>query len=362
MLNNINILLLGGTGAIGKNLVEILGRQDDFHVVVTSRRKYNDTGNSEYIQGDAHDIEWLLKILQEREWDAIVDFMIYTTEEFRSRLGRLLGATKQYVYISSARVYADSEGRPLTENSSRLLDVCRDTVYLQTDEYALTKARQENLLIDHNRKNWTIIRPYITFNDSRLQLGVMEKEDWLIPALNNRPIVFSKDIAEHYTTMTDGYAVAKGIAAILTNPDALGEIFNIASSHSQKWLDILQWYLDAIFEIKGEKPQVYYSDIWNPSFGGRYYQWKYDRLFNRSFDNSKICKFVSDDVFASTELRIKEAMIKFMKNYTPDMADLDQSVELKRGALTGVYLPLGKTRGVKKKLKLMAYRLHIFKS
>lgn len=355
------ILLLGGTGAMGKNLVNVLEQQDGLRVVVTSRQKKQDTETTEYRQGNAHDTEWLWHILQEREWDAIVDFMIYTTEEFRSRVELLLGATKQYVYISSARVYADSGNKPITEDSPRLLDVCNDTEYLQTDEYALTKARQEDLLIHNNRKNWTIIRPYITFSDNRLQLGVMEKEDWLIPALNNRPIVFSKDIAEHFTTMTDGYAVAQGIAAILTNPNATGEVFHIASGQSLKWSDILKWYLETIFAIKGEKPKVYYTEEWNPSFGGALYQWKYDRLYNRSFDNSKICKYVSNEIFASTELMIKEAISHFVRNYMPNISDLDQSRELRRGALTGDYLPLSKTMGVKRKLKLIAYKIHIFK-
>lgn len=357
-----NILLLGGTGAMGTNLVKVLGQQEAFHVVVTSRQKHKDTENIEYRQGNAHDVKWLQQILQEREWDAIIDFMFYTTDEFKQRASMLLNATKQYVFISSARVYADSGNTLITEESPRLLDVCQDKEYLQTDEYALTKARQENILINNQRKNWTIIRPYITYSDNRLQLGVMEKEDWLIPALNKRPIVFSKDIAEHYTTMTDGYAVAQGIAAILTNPNATGEIFHITSNESQKWSDILMWYLETIYEIKGEKPKVYYTEAWNPSFGGALYQWKYDRLYNRSFDNSKICKFVSDEIFTSTELKIKEAISQFVRNYIPNVSDLNQNRELRRGVLTGVYLPLGKTLGIKRKLKLIGYRLHIFNS
>lgn len=355
------ILLLGGTGAMGTNLVKVLEQQDGFRVVVTSRQKKQDTETTEYRQGNAHDTEWLLHILQEREWDAIVDFMIYTTDEFHSRVELLLGATKQYVYISSARVYADSGDKLITEDSPRLLDVCNDKEYLKTDEYALTKARQEDLLIHNNRKNWTIVRPYITFSHNRLQLGVMEKENWLIPALNNRPIVFSKDIAEHYTTMTDGYAVAQGIAAVITRPNAKGEIFHITSSQSQKWSDVLKWYMEAIFDIKGEYPMVYYTDEWNPTFGGAPYQWKYDRLYDRSFDNSKICKFVSDYTSVSTELALKSAIKKFIENYSPNILDLNQNVEIERGVLTGDYLSLSQTRGKKRKIKLIAYKLHVFK-
>lgn len=47
--------------------------------------------------------------------------------------------------MSSSRVYADSQ-TPITENSPRLLDVYKEEEYLKTDEYALSKARQEDIL------------------------------------------------------------------------------------------------------------------------------------------------------------------------------------------------------------------------
>lgn len=58
--------------------------------------------------------------------------------------------------------------------------MCRDEDYIKTDEYALQKARQENILLGSKYKNWTIIRPYITYNKERLQLGVLEKKSGFI--------------------------------------------------------------------------------------------------------------------------------------------------------------------------------------
>lgn len=353
------ILVLGGTGAIGTSLVEILNGQGMFHIVVTSRQLRKGYDDAEYRQGDAHDFEWLLPILKEKRWDAIVDFMAYSTEEFYDRVDALLGATEQYVFTSSARVYANTGDNLITEESPRLLDICSDKEYLQTDEYALAKARQENALIRSKQRNWTIIRPYITFSNNRLQLGVMEKENWLIPALNNRPIVFSKDIAECFTTITDGLAVSKCIAALLTRSEAKGEIFHITSSESHKWKDILQWYVEAITSLKGTKPSVFFTNEWNSVFGGSFYQWKYDRLYNRQFDNSKIRRFISNDVFEPTEVTIKKAMSEYVKTYTPNILDLNQSTELSRGIITRNFLPLHQTKGIKRKIKLIAYKLHI---
>ena len=72
--------------------------------------------------------------------------MVYGTDEFKLKIDLFLEHTGQYIYISSSRVYAN-ENKCITEKSKRLLDICEDDEYLKTDEYALVKARQENLLL-----------------------------------------------------------------------------------------------------------------------------------------------------------------------------------------------------------------------
>lgn len=104
--------------------------------------------------------------------------MVYSTEELKAKLPMLLNNTKQYFFFSSSRCYAKTDGR-ITEESPRLVDTCTDAEYLSTDEYGLAKGREENLLIQSGENNWTIIRPYITYNTYRIQLGVYEKENWL---------------------------------------------------------------------------------------------------------------------------------------------------------------------------------------
>lgn len=56
------VLVLGGTGAMGSALVEILARRGD-EVIVTSRRKRESTRSVKYVQGNAHDIAFLEELL-----------------------------------------------------------------------------------------------------------------------------------------------------------------------------------------------------------------------------------------------------------------------------------------------------------
>lgn len=74
--------------------------------------------------------------------------------------------------------------------------------YVQSDEYAIAKAKQEDILRNSDFKNWTIVRPYITYSDERLQLGFFEKELWLYRAIKGKTIIFPSDIYEKTTTLT----------------------------------------------------------------------------------------------------------------------------------------------------------------
>lgn len=95
-----------------------------------------------------------------------------------------------------------------------------------------------------------------TFSEIRLQLSPQEKELWLYRYLHGRSIVFSKDLAEKYTTLTYGYDVAKGIASIIGKEKAIGEIFHITVNESHKWSEILSLYVKVIKRETGIEPKV----------------------------------------------------------------------------------------------------------
>jgi nucleoside-diphosphate-sugar epimerase len=330
------VLILGGTGAMGIYLSKLLSQQG-FKVSVTSRRKLNSASGINYITGDAKD-NVFLKSLLNSHWDCVVDFMAYSTTAFQDRLPLLLGNTNQYIYLSSARVYANSD-KPLTENSPRLLDSCKDVEYLQTDEYALAKARQENLLIESGYKNWTIIRPYITYADERLQLGVLEKEAWLFRALQERTIVFPSEFFDKVTTMTHGIDVARAILALIGNEKSFGESYHITSDHTRSWENIIKIYEKIIFKLNRLNLNLRYVDI--DTFihvNGGNYQVKNDRLYDRVFDNSKIASFFPIESCISPEDGLEGCMSRFLKE--PNFLELNGRNEGRKDKLVGEFTNL----------------------
>ena len=306
------ILLLGGTGAMGISLVKMLALQNH-DVYVTSRQQRESSEKIHYIRGNAHDDVFLDELLKFR-FDIIVDFMIYLPDEFTNRIKKILNATGQYMFLSSARVYANLGVAPITECSPRLLDVCQDIKYLETNEYAIAKAREENVLFNFASKNWTIIRPYITYNIERLQLGGIEKDLWLWRALNGLSVPLPKDVAMCKTTLTYGEDVARAIAVLMGINQAKGEVFNITGNEAITWEEVALIYADVIKEETGNTIKLYSptDSMELSNVMGNEYQIFYDRIYNRVFDNSKIMN-ICNSAFRFTP--VKEGLRSCLKQF-----------------------------------------------
>ena len=354
----LKVLILGGTGAMGEPLVDILAAdRADVYVTTRSRRTHSQD-NVHYLWGNAMDSDFLISLLSEK-WDCIVDFMFYHTEQFKSRIDLFLNSTDQYVFISSARVYADCNGL-ITEDSPRLLDTCTDRAFLNTDEYSLSKARQENELFGRGMNgvsNWTIIRPSLTYSKKKLQLGAYEKETWLKRVLEGKSLVFSMDLMDRWYTMTTGKDVAAGIAGIVGNQRAFGEVFHITTEKAMQWKDILSIYMDVLKE-RGERVNLVLSkkcsNLMDPDSK---YQVLYGRYFNRRFDNSKIAQYVDIQQFEDPREGLRHCLNQFLDKPEFDCPNWKIVGMVDRTAKE--YTHLGQIAGKRNKIIYFIYRLHL---
>ena len=92
---------------MGKPLVDLLSK--DNQVFVTSRSAKSSKENIEYLVGNAQNIDFLQEVLSLQKWDAVVDFMVRSEENLKSVLSLFFANTKQYIFISSCRVYSQTE-------------------------------------------------------------------------------------------------------------------------------------------------------------------------------------------------------------------------------------------------------------
>ena len=317
------VLLLGGTGAMGMYLCDIL--VDKGHEVFVTSRKTRSKDKVTYYLGDAHDMQFMTSILKQR-YDAIIDFMIYSNEDFRNRISCLLSATDQYFFLSSSRVY-DPNTVLINEDSPLMIDTYKDAQYQLSNSYSLYKAQQERILSEYG-DNWTIIRPYITYSSSRLPLGILEKEDWLYRALRGRTVVFSEVIENKITTLTWGNDVSMGIASLIGTKEAIGQAYHITCSQEVKWSEVLEVYINTIEKFKGYKVKVLYSKDNYLMRGGLIDQAKNDRYYDRRFDNSKIAKFLDVASFSSPHDGLEKCLLEFLKK--PSFKNIAWTMEGRR--------------------------------
>ena len=319
-----NILVVGGTGNMGRPLVKSL--VDGGHrVFVVCRKKVgeDDADNltsrgGGYFYGDAKDKEFMGGVLN-RHYDAIVDFCIYSSAEFRERMDAFLINTDQYVCLSTAAVYADIPA-PKNESSPRYMEV--DPPKEGTAKwgwYCYEKARIEDMLFASGRRNWTIVRPGVTMNANHVGWGLWWNDDWVGRIIRGRRIVVEEDILGFKFSLSSGGHVALLIASVIGNKKALGEVFNVCSGEIWSWKELLDEY-KSIFSEYGYELNVAYvnsQDVVKANPGAEYVYTR-ARLLDRVFDNTKIKSLIPQQAPNARMVElIKEWTEAYIKSYKP---------------------------------------------
>lgn len=281
-----NVLVMGATGAMGTYLVPELSRLGYCVTALSLDTETPEYENVTYITCNAKRIDVLEKLFAEKHYHAIIDFMIYSEDQFEERHKLLLDNTDHYFFLSSYRVYANEE-TPIKETSPRLLEASKDKEFLEKHavEYGLYKAVKEDILRRSGYKNYTILRPTMIYSTRRYQLVGLEADVFLYRAQRGQTVVLPEIAMDLHACMTWSGDVAKLITRLMFNEKAYCEAFTVGSGESFTWRDVAEAYkrivgLDYIvvptedyLKITGEK---------------EYYKHVYDRFFDRAIDNTKI--------------------------------------------------------------------------
>jgi nucleoside-diphosphate-sugar epimerase len=312
-------LLLGGTGAMGIHLAPALA-EAGFTVDVTTRTsRSSEMAGINFIIGNAQDDQFVTQLLRLHRYDVLVDFMLYGTDDFTQRLPTLLAGTEQYFLLSSYRVFANAS--ILTETSPRLLDVVRDPTYLKTDEYALAKARQEDVLRASDASNWTIVRPGITYSTGRFQLGTLEANMVVWRSRRQVPVAIPKLMLEKQTTLTWAGDVAKLLTRLAGNAKAFGEDFNVVTAEHHSWRYVAGIYHEVLgTEVCEVETEDYIKALGE---GLNNYQVHYDRMFDRVLDNRKVLGVTgfSQGDFTSLRAGLIAELHRFLEKPSPLIID-----------------------------------------
>ena len=281
------ILLIAGGGTLGSyTSLELLKRGYMVDVIAlndcTSLNR-----NLTWIQKSADDA-LLLELFKAHHYNAIVDFIHYRDPEaYKARGKMLLENTDQLVFLSSYRVYADVE-HPIKETSPQLLNVVKDHYFLQNETYAIPKSHNENTIRASVRRNWTIIRPLISFSHFRLDMVTTGASELLIRSREGKTILMPEAAKE--LTAGVGWAgnIGKMIASLICNEKALGEAFTLGTGEVNTWGEVADMYTDLLGAKFAWIPtEDYLQNATDNSFMQRC-ALLYDRLFDRRINTAKL--------------------------------------------------------------------------
>lgn len=280
------VLLIAGGGAIGTYVGENLLKRG-FKVDVVCLEDHVSTHEDLTFYKERVTEDYLTRTLPEKKYDAIVDFIHYSDPaDYEKRHKLLLENTKHLIFLSSYRVYADET--PVRETSPQLLDASDDQVLLTQEKYGISKAYEERILRASPLKNWTIVRPVISFSHFRFDLITQQASTLLTRAKEGKKILLPIE-AKHLTAGIDWAGnVGKIIAHLVLNEKAYGEAYTISSAQNRSWEEVAGYYTEI---IGAQFVWVSAADYLHTATPGEIVdEWalRYDRLLDRTIDNRKV--------------------------------------------------------------------------
>lgn len=282
-----NVLLIGGGGTLGTYTAKELLRLGHKVDIICLEDKASDNENLAFYKGEAS-FEYLEGFLKNKSYDGIVNFIHYpNVEEYPPIHSLLISHTNHLIILSSYRVYAD-EQHPVTETAPMLLDVSTDKDFIETEKYAISKAKLEKYL---NKKckgqNWTIVRPVISFSKLRFDLVTYFGHDLLTKIKNGETIPLPMDAKNLVAGLDWAGNSGKLIANLLFKEECFGEPYTVSSGQNLTWGEVAKIYT----ELMGAKIEwVSLEEYLKATNNYNYYALLYDRLFDRQIDNGKILK------------------------------------------------------------------------
>lgn len=193
----------------------------------------------DFRKGDAYDDSFMEGILNETHFDAIIDFMWRSYDQFIKWFPKMCLATDHYIVLSTSGVYANSK-EWISEDSPRYID--NPSTGDDASEYHIEKARIENYVLDSPYKNWTIVRPHMIFSENNLRLGVYYADIWLFRAMHGRTTVMPMDMLDCITSYDYAGDIASEFEAIIKNSKSFGQAYTLTTGNLTTAREVLDIY------------------------------------------------------------------------------------------------------------------------
>ncbi|MDR3091120.1 MAG: SDR family oxidoreductase [Clostridiales bacterium] len=279
------VLFIGGTGNISMRITDKLARDPGVELYLLNRGSRSDKipAGVKILKADVKDEAAAKAAVEGLKFDAVADFIAFTTADLERDYRLFAGRTRQFVFISSASAYQKPPaGFPITESTPLVnpyWQYSRDKI--ACEEYLTNLFREGKFPV-------TIVRPSHTYSADICVLH------WGFGTLSRiargKTVVIPGDGLTLWT-LTHSDDFAKAFIGLLGNPQALGEVFHITSDQALTWNQIYQLHADALgVQLRAVHAASDFicrtapNDMWGELLG--------DKSCNGVFDNTKIKRAV----------------------------------------------------------------------
>ena len=278
----VKILFIGGTGNISTDCAALL-HQRGHEISVITRGHTPIPAAYRAVQADRRDRAALAGIAA----DVVINFLGYDLPDVETDRAVFAGRISQYIFISTAMVYAKPHRLlPITENVP---------LGNPFSDYAQKKLAMEQWLVARPEFPVTIVRPSHTYS-CRWFPNVVSSAGWTFPARleAGQPVFLPNDGANPWT-LTHTTDFAAGLAGLVGNDQAIGETFHITSDEALSWTRIYELTAEALGvppPVVERIPVDFLCERFPEFVGGI----RGDKAEPGVFYNGKINKFVPDFV------------------------------------------------------------------
>ena len=310
------VLLLGGTGTLSTTVLRCALKKG-YDITIMNRGSKNNLLPKEItsIICDFYNTEDVRQNFHSSNFDVVVDFLSRKPHDIERIYPIFKDLCKQYIFISSACVYRRGEGDfPIKETSPKP----------NPDwDYNIQKYEAEQklmLLAKTSNSFYTIIRPYITYNDERIPLGIVPAYKYhrtIIERIRSGKPWFIWDGGNSLSTLTYADELAVGVVGLFLNEKAKNTDFHITSDYVYSQKRIVKLLFEKlkmpqnIVEFSSEEIAENLPEYKGMLLG--------DRSLNAIFDNSKIKDAVPELVF---NVSLEQGLDKILA-YWNDLSTFD---------------------------------------
>jgi nucleoside-diphosphate-sugar epimerase len=246
----VNILILGGTGVISREIVQqLLQRQDEVTIFNRGQRDVAIPADVTRIIGDKRDRTAFSTLMRQQRFDAVIDMISYNVHDAQVTIETFGDRVQHFIFCSSVAAYK----RPFTsiptrENAESLID---EPTFL----YGYHKAEMERYLQSVSAVGThaiTVIRPSLTYGIGSANVGVLRQNFGIVDRIRKgKPLVMFGDGTTPWN-FTFAEDLAQAFIGAACNPQTYGKAYHATNSDLHYWQDL---YLE-FGRILGKEPNI----------------------------------------------------------------------------------------------------------